>query len=134
MPLGAGRPKARASLVKAAARLASQSFKTLRPPTLRKVFVGGVIFQQTAFADDLLFLGENFVHVVAAQAFGLDDDFGEHVFRFAQGQAQRRLQQTLAAGVIQFNVDLLELFDVRNDSIEQRAQVRRARAGDDSVM
>ena len=36
MPFGGGRPKARASFVKAAARLSSQSFSTVRPPMLSK--------------------------------------------------------------------------------------------------
>ena len=87
----------------------SQSFSTARPPTLAKVLAGRVIFQQAALADDLLFLGEHLVDVVAAQALVLDDDFGEDIFRLAQGQAQRRLQQPLAPGVVQVDAHLLEL-------------------------
>ena len=113
MPLGAGSPNARASSVNATARLFSHSFSTASPPTLRETFVRGVILQQPALADDLLLLGEHLVHVVAAEALVLDDDFGKNIFRFAQRQAEGRLQQPLAAGVVQIDLHLLELLHVR---------------------
>ena len=56
-----------------------------------KVILGRVILQQPALADDLLFLGEHFIDVIAAQSLLLDDDSGENIFRLAERQAERRL-------------------------------------------
>ena len=64
---------------------------------VREAVVRGVVFQQTVFADDLLFFGENFIYISPAQALGFDDDFCENVFGFAQRQAQGGLQQPFAA-------------------------------------
>ena len=62
-PFGAGRPKARASAVKATARLLTQSFKHAQAAHAGEVLLGRVILQQPALADDLLLLGEDLVDV-----------------------------------------------------------------------
>ncbi len=123
MPLGAGNPKARASSVKAAARLFSQSLRIDQTADVPKAFGRRVILQQSAFANDLLFLRENFVDIIAAQPLVFDDDFGEDIFRLAKGQAQRRLQQPLAARFLKFDLDLLEFLDIGNNLVKQRAQI-----------
>ena len=131
MPFGAGRPNARASSVNATARLFSQSFSTASPPTLEKFSFGRVILQQPALADDLLLLGKDLVHVLAAQALVLDDDLGENIFRLAQRQAQRRLQQPLAARVVQINLaPASDLLHVGDDLVEHFAQILPGRLRD----
>ena len=97
MPFGA-RQAERARLVgEGHGALVQPVLQHARPPTLREVLARRVILQQAALADDLLLLGKDLVDVVAAQALVLDDDLGEDILRLAQRQAQRRLQQPLAA-------------------------------------
>ena len=86
-----------------------------------KVFGGGVILEQAALADNLLF-SARLVDIVPAEALVLDDDLGEDILGLA-GQAESGLQEALAAGVVQFDADLLELFDIGDDAVEQPAQV-----------
>jgi len=113
------------------ARLAREGHRAFVQPFLqhrqaadvREALVRGVILEQSALADDLLLFGKNLVHVIAAQAFLFHDDFGEHVFCLAQGQAQRRLQQPFAPGAVQINSHLLELAHLGNDPVEQRGQI-----------
>ena len=99
MPFGAGKPKARASSVKAMARLLQPVLQHAQAADVAKSFVRRVVFEQAAFADDLLLLGEHFVDVIAAQPLVFHDDFGENIFRLAQRQAERGLQQAFPACV-----------------------------------
>src|SRR5207249_10073697 len=62
-------------------------------------------------------------HIIAAEPFDLDDQFGKTIFRFTKRQAHRGLQQAVAADVIQINLDLAKLFDVFENFIKQRRQV-----------
>ena len=71
-----------------------------------------VIFQQAALADNLLLFGEHGLHVTAAQTLLLHDELGENIFRLAQGEAQRRLQQPLAPGIVQVDPHVFELLDL----------------------
>src|SRR5207248_1513544 len=67
------------------ARLVRERQRPLLKPLLEdrhsadigKRFVRRVILQQPAFADDLLLLGKNLVHILAAQPLVFDDDLGE---------------------------------------------------------
>ena len=59
----------------------------------------------------------------AAQPLVLDDDFGEHVFRLAQRQAQRRLQQPLAALGVEIDLHLFPVADLGDDFVEHFAEV-----------
>ena len=90
---------------------------------MEKDLGGGVVFQEPALADDLLLLGKHFIDIVAAQSLVLDDDFGEHVFRLAESQAERGLQQAVPARLVQINLDLLKLFDVVNNLVQQSTEI-----------
>jgi hypothetical protein len=82
-------------------------------------FLAGVVFEQAAFANDLLFLSKNRLDGVAVEALFLDQDFGEYIFGLAQGQAECGLQQVFAVGVIQVDLNLRVWFDLLNDPVEQ---------------
>jgi len=88
-----------------------------------EIFAGGVVFEQAAFTNDLLLFGEDFVDVIAGEALFFDDDLGENIFRFAESEAKRGLQEPVAAAIVQFDFDLLELFDVPNDLVEEFAEI-----------
>ena len=90
---------------------------------MRERFVRRVIIEQPALADNLLLLGKDLIDVVAAQALVLHNDFREHVFRFAERQAQRSLQQPLATRLIEVDLHLFELLHVLDNFVEQRRQV-----------
>ncbi len=96
---------------------------------MREGFVGGVVLEQAALADDLLLLGEHLVHVVTAQPLILDDDLGEDVLGLAEGQSERRLQQAFASRVIQFNPHLFELLHILDDAVQQGGKILAGRQG-----
>ena len=119
--------------MKAADRLCSQSLRIARPPTCAKVSCVGIILQQPALADDLLFLREHGVHVFAGEAAVLHDDLGEDVLGLGQREAERGLDQPFAAGVVERDLDLLQREQIGDDLVQQRRQVvlRRQRIIED---
>ena len=55
-----------------------------------------------------MLLGEDLVDVVAVEPFFLDNDAGEDVFRFIEGESEGGLQKALATGRVEFDFDLFE--------------------------
>ena len=107
MPLGSGRPKARASSPKARTRLRSHSLSVVQAADVGQPLVAGVELEQPALADDLLLLGRDAFDGVAVQpAVGLDDGLGDGVGGLADGQAEAGLHQPLALAAIQVDVDV----------------------------
>jgi hypothetical protein len=94
-----------------------------QPADAGEIFAGGVVLEQAAFADDLLFLGEDFVDVIGTEALVFDDDLGENILRFAEGKSERGLQQPLAPLAVQLDFHLFEFAHVLDDFIEQGGKV-----------
>ena len=101
-----------------------------KPADVSKAFVGGVIFQQAALADNLLFLVQHVIHVVTAEAVVADDDLGKNIFGLAQRQAEGGGQQPLAIRVSKIYGHLCVLRHVGDDLVQQPAQVVAGRQGE----
>ena len=92
MPFGEGRPNSRAFSEKATVRLFHPVFEQVQAADVAEAFGGGVIFQEAGLADDLLFFGEDHVHIKRVL---LDQRLGEDVLGLGRREAQGGLQDGL---------------------------------------
>jgi hypothetical protein len=86
-------------------------------------FAAVVVFEKAVFADELAFFFEDIGKFVGGEAFLADEDAGEDVFGFVEGEATGGLEETIATGIVEIDFDLREAADVVDDIVEEGGEI-----------
>lgn len=86
-------------------------------------FAAVVVFEKAVFADELAFFFEDIGEFFGGEAFLADEDAGEDVFGFVEGEATGGLEETIATGIVEIDFDLGKAADVVDDIVEEGGEI-----------